>query len=330
MKIIALEEHFVLPSLLDAWATLPTAKEDGTATFEQGEIGEKLADISEGRIARMDDQGIDVQVLSVNSPGVQNLPPDQAVSLAHEANDAAVEAVRTHPDRFQAFAALPTPDPDAAVTELRRAITELGFPGALINGRTGTKNIDHPDYDEIYATAAELGAPIYIHPQLPQTPVRQAYYSDLGDPLDLLLAGFGIGWHYETGIQLVRLILSGTFDRHPELQVIVGHWGELVLFFLERLQSMEWMGGLKLDRPLVDYFRQNVSYTGSGMVSDRYLGWTLDVVGVDRVMYSVDYPFVPLGSGEPRRFLEGAQISDAGKEQIGHGNWERLTAKRGA
>lgn len=330
MKIIALEEHFVLPSFVDAWAALPTADEDATAGLEQGELGAKLADLGERRIADMDDQGIDVQVLSVNSPGVQNLGPAEAVALAREANDTVAEAVGRHPDRFQAFATVPTPDPAAAAAELRRAVTELGFPGALINGRTGTRNADHRDFDELYATAAELGAPIYFHPQIPQTGVLAAYYSGLDDELGTTLARFGLGWHYETGVQLVRMILSGTFDRHPDLQVIVGHWGEVVLFYLERLQSMETMGGLKLDRPFADYFTQNVFYTGSGMLSERYLRWTTEVVGASRIMYSVDHPFVPMGSGEPRRFLENAPISDADKELIGHTNWETLTATRTA
>ncbi len=327
MKIIGLEEHFVPQSFLDVWLDLPNAERDGLTTFAQGEVGEKLADLGDGRIADMDAHGVDVQVLSVNSPGVQNLTPDVAVELAREANDMAAAAVREHPDRFQFFATVPTPDPGAAATELRRAVTELGAPGALINGRTGERNADHRDFDELYATAAELGAPIYLHPQLPQEGVRQAYYDGLGDPLDLLLAQFGLGWHFETGVQVVRMILSGTFDRHPELQVVVGHWGELVLFYLERLQSLESMGGVKLDRPLADYFTQNVSYTPSGMVSERYLRWTMEVAGVDRIMYSADYPFVPLGPGVPRKFLEDAPISATDKESIGHGNWERLTSR---
>ena len=225
---------------------------------------------------------------------------------------------------------MPTPDPAAAAAELRRAIAELGFPGALINGRTGARNVDHRDFDELYATAAELGAPIYFHPQMPQTGVRDAYYSGLDDELDSTLARFGLGWHYETGVQLVRMIVSGTFDRHPDLQVIVGHWGEVVLFYLERLQALETMGGLKLDRPLADYFTQNVFYTGSGMLSERYLRWTMEVVGSSRIMYSADYPFVPMGSGQPRAFLERAPISESDKELIGHANWETLTGTRTA
>jgi uncharacterized protein len=131
-------------------------------------------------------------------------------------------------------------------------------------------------------------------------PVRDAYYRGFGD-VDALFASWGLGWHVETGIQLLRLIFSGTFDRHPELQVIVGHWGELVLFFLERIEVADRMG-LGLDRPIADYLRQNVSYTPSGIDSRRYLDWTIDVVGVERVICAADYPFLDAGEGGPARF----------------------------
>jgi predicted TIM-barrel fold metal-dependent hydrolase len=127
---------------------------------------------------------------------------------------------------------------------------------------------------------------------------------------------------------LLRLIFSGTFDRHPDLQVIVGHWGEVVLFFLERIQVVDGMG--LLDRPLADYLRQNVSYTPSGIHSHRYLQWTIDVVGVERVMYAADYPFLEAGAGGARAFLEQTPLSSQDKDKIAHGNWERMTAGRSA
>jgi uncharacterized protein len=289
MKIITLEEHIVTPGVLEAWSQVPTAKEDGVDHAGEGPLFQKLADIGEQRLRDMDDAGVDVQVLSVTTPGVQNLTAADAPGVAREANDAIAAAVAEHPDRFEGFATLPTPDPAAAADELRRAIGELGMKGAMLCGRTGERNMDHPDLAELYRTAAELRAPLYIHPQAPVVPVRQAIYSGFGEPVDTLFARFGIGWHYETGVQLLRLIFSGTFDHNPDLQVVVGHWGEVVLFYIERIAAMQQMG-LKLDRPLEDYFRDNVFYTGSGILSQRYLRWTIEVVGVDRVMYSVDYP----------------------------------------
>lgn len=309
----------------------PDAERDGYTQFTKvgkgaGAPGERLLDLGAGRLADMDDQGIDLQVLSVTTPGVQNLAPDVAVPLAREANDAIAAAVRSHPDRFEGFATLPTPEPAAAAEELDRAVTRLGFAGAMLLGRTGAKNIDHPDFEPIWTTAARLRAPIYLHPQMPVPAVRDAYYSGIDPITDFLLGGPGIGWHYETGVQLLRLILSGTFDRHPHLQLIIGHWGEVVLFYTERLAKMQQWKQLNLDRPLIDYFRSNVSYTGSGDLSDRYLRWTIDVVGVERIMYATDYPFVDTGADQARRFLENANLTDTERNAIAHGNWERLTA----
>jgi predicted TIM-barrel fold metal-dependent hydrolase len=238
----------------------------------------------------MDDQGVDVQVLSLTSPGVQSLPPADAVTVAREVNDALAETIRRRPERFQGFAAVPTPDPAGAAAELERAVTQLGFRGALLNGRTGPDggggvNMDAPQFGDLYGTAERLRAPLYLHPRTPVPPVRDAYYSGFGDQVDALFASPGIGWHYETGVQLLRLIFSGVFDRHPGLQVIVGHWGEVVLFFIERIAMMQAQG-LHLDRPLPDYFRQNVWVTGSGVLSQRYLRWTAEVVGADRILWA--------------------------------------------
>ncbi|MEV5721571.1 amidohydrolase family protein [Amycolatopsis mediterranei] len=327
-KIIALEEHLATPRIAEAWKGAPDAERDGYTRFtERGTLGERLLDLGARRLADMDDQGVDVQVLSVTTPGVQNLAPDVAVPLAREANNAIAAAIRSHPDRFEGFATLPTPDPAAAAEELDRTVTQLGFAGAMIVGRTGAKNIDHPGFEPIWATAARLRAPVYLHPQLPVPAVRDAYYSGIDPAIDYLLGGPGIGWHYETGVQLLRLILSGTFDRHPDLQLVTGHWGEVVLFYTERLAKMQEWGQLPLERQLIDYLRSNVSYTGSGDLSDRYLRWAIDVVGVERIMYATDYPFVDTGAGQARRFLENADLSNAERDAIAHGNWERLTAR---
>jgi uncharacterized protein len=325
MKIVALEEHIVIPQVLEAWSAAGDAWMGPGTQSQENLTARRLAEVGDQRVRDMDTTGVDVQVLSLTTPGVQNLAPTDAVPLATEVNDAIAAVVTSRPERFEGFAALPTPDPDAAADELRRAVTTLGFKGAMLNGRTGSRNVDHRDFDAIYAAAAELHTPIYIHPNVPQAPVRDAYYSGFGDDFDAAFARWGLGWHFETGIQLLRLIFSGTFDRHPELQVIVGHWGEVVLFFLERIEGADRMG-LGLDRPIADYLRQNVSYTPSGIHSQRYLRWTIDVVGVERVMYAADYPFVDVGENGARAFLEQAPLSFEDKKRIAHGNWERLTS----
>ena len=326
VQIVALEEHFVVPELLAAWSRIPESQRDPVSGFGDDPLAQRLRDVGDRRVADMDDQGVDVQVLSLNTPGVQNLGPADAVAVAREANDALAGIVAGRPGRFQAFAAIPTPDPAAAPGELERAVTRLGFRGALLNGRTGTTNMDAPQYDDLYAAAERLGAPLYLHPQTPVAPVRSAYYSGFGDPVDFLFANFGIGWHYETGIQLLRLIFSGVLDRHPSLQLIIGHWGEVVLFFLERTAMMQ-QTGLHLDRPLADYFRQNVWVTGSGVLSERYLRWTAEVVGAGHILYATDYPFIDTGAGRARAFLEQAPLTDEDKAAIGSGNWERLTGQ---
>jgi uncharacterized protein len=324
LRIVGLEEHFVLPGLQAAWARLPQLRQTRELGFGDDPLARRLRDVGQQRLADMDDQGVDVQVLSLSTPGVQNLAAAESVAVARAANDALAAIVRDQPDRFQAFAAVPTPDPAAAAAELERAVTRLGFRGALLNGRAGTSNMDAPPFDDLYGTAARLRVPLYLHPQTPARPVRDAYYSGFGARADALFAGPGLGWHYETGVQLLRLIFSGVFDRHPGLQVIVGHWGEVVLFFLDRIALMQ-ARGLHLDRPLPDYFRQNVWVTGSGVLSHRYLRWTADVVGTGRILYATDYPYVDTGGGQARAFLEQAPLTSAEKAAIGSGSWERLT-----
>lgn len=324
MRIVALEEHIVMPELLAAWSRLPGMQQTPERGFGDEPMTQKLREVADGRLADMDDQGVDVQVLSLNTPGVQNLSAADSLAVARQANDALAEIIIGNPERFQALATLPTPAPESAAAELERAITKLGLRGAMIYGRTRTTNADAPQFDDLYGVAARLRAPLYLHPQMPVLPVREAYYQGFGDEVDAMFASFGLGWYYENGVQLLRLIFSGVFDRHPQLQVIVGHWGEVVLFFLEHTAIMQSMG-LHLERPLADYFRQNVSVTGSGLLSERYLRWTAEVVGLDRIMYSTDYPFVDTGGRKGRHFLENAPLTEEQKAAIGSGNWERLT-----
>ena len=325
MKIVALEEHFVTPAVAGAWAKLPAKYQATSRQLDvNAEWKRRLLDLADERLKAMDASGIDVQVLSLTTPGTQNLEPQQAVESARAANDVAARAVRAHPDRFAAFATLPTPAPIEAARELERAVNELGMVGAMINGRTREHNMDEARFTPIYQTAAKLKVPIYVHPQAPTAEVREAYYSGFGE-LDFVFATAGLGWHVETGVQVLRLILSGLFDRLPDLQIIIGHWGEAVLFYLDRIDRMTEPSGLK--RPISDYFRSNFWVTPSGIWSERYLRWTIEVMGVDRILYSTDYPYVYSGDDEPRRFLENAALSDGDKAKIGSGNWERLTRR---
>lgn len=321
MRITALEEHFVVPEVLRAWKDVPEQDRD-VVGFGDGALARALRDVGEGRLAAMDAQGVDVQVLSLNTPGVQNLSRTDAAAVARDANDALADAVAAHPDRLQGFAALPTPDPAAAAAELERAVTGLGFRGAMLNGRTGTTNVDAREFDDLYGVAARLRAPLHLHPQAPVPSVSSAYYGGFDDEVDQLFSHFAFGWHLETGVQFLRMVLGGVFDRHPDLQVVLGHWGEVVLFFTERFEAVL---GPRLQRPLQEVLHQNVWVAGSGMLSERYLRWAAEVVGEDRLLYSTDYPFVDTGDGRARAFLESAPLTPAQRESAGSGAWERLT-----
>ncbi len=327
MKIVAIEEHLVMSEVRDAWARLAPADQDPSLTlFSDGEVERRLQDLSDARIGLMDACGVDVQVLSLTTPGVQNLDTVDAIPLARRTNDLIAEAVRRRPDRFQGFATLPTPSPHAAARELDRAVTEMGFKGAMLCGRTRERSLDHPDFLPIFEVAASLRVPLYIHPQIPQRAVRETYYSGFGDELDLHFATGGLGWHLETGIQLIRLILSGIFDRLPALQVILGHWGEVVPFYLERIDVLS-KAARHLQRPVADYVRGNVHVSPSGMLSQSYLSWAVEVMGADRILFSTDYPYVPIPDDGARRFLDESGLSPADKAKIAHGNWDRLCGR---
>jgi len=328
MKIVALEEHFCLPEIHAAWRALPPERRDLVLDLgERNPIDRRLQEFGQSRIDDMDRMGVDIQVLSLTTPGVQAFEPDAAIAFARASNAAAAAAIAANPTRFQAFATLPTPASAAdSVAELKHCVQDLGFKGALVNGRTLGRNLDHPDFLPIFAAAAELRVPIYIHPQIPQRAVRDAYYSGLGEPFDTHFAAGGYGWHVETGIQAVRLILSGLFDRLPDLQIILGHWGELALHFTQRLDILTMLPPKdRLARSISEYFRSNFYVTPSGLFHPGSLERTIELIGVDRVMFSVDYPYIPMAPGQARQFFADAALSEVDKQKIAHGNWRRLT-----
>ena len=324
MRLIAIEEHILPPFIRDAWAAAPPPHDPISAIADGGENGTRLADLGKGRLDLMDAQGVDVQVLSLTTPGLHNLAAEPAVEMAQRVNDLIAETCARHPDRFQGFAALPTPHADAAPCELERAVRELGLKGALLCGRTRDRHLDHADLRPMLAKAAELGIPLFIHPQIPSPAVRDASYAGISQSADLALAAFGLGWHYEAGLQWIRLAAAGVFDELPGLQIILGHWGEVVLFYLERISAV-LERALQLRRPLADYARNNLYVTGSGMWSDAYLLRCLDIVGPDRLLFSTEFPYQYREGGEARRFLDKAPLDDAARIGFAHGNWDRLT-----
>jgi len=323
MKIIGIEEHFLSPDVRASWTAAAGADQDAGASLHLGEMEDRLEELGEERLTRMDESGVDVQVLSLTSPGLHNLAPTEGISLARRTNDLIAATITRHPDRFDGFATIPTTAPKEAVGELERSVRDLGLKGGMLFGRTGEKNLDHPDFWPIFEMASHLRVPLFIHPQIPPRAVREAYYSGFDPQVDLAFATFGLGWHYDCGIQFLRLALAGVFDRFPDLQIILGHWGEVVLFYTERLKAFSRVA--RLQRSVVDTMRENLYVTSSGMFSQSNFQFALEVVGIDRVLFSTDYPYQYRPGGGPRTFLNQLPISHDDKEKIAHANWERLT-----
>ncbi|HEY6498164.1 MAG TPA: amidohydrolase family protein [Streptosporangiaceae bacterium] len=318
MRVITLEEHFWTDALTDA---LTEANRAALAMPRLGALADDLRDLGERRLADMDAAGIDVQVLSVAPPAAQVLEPGPAVRLARAANDQLAEAVGQHPDRFAGFATLPTPDPDAAAAELERTVTEHGFKGAMINGHTDGRFLDDEKFWPIFERAEALGVPVYLHPTYPTAQAMEVYYQGFDDQVSATLATSGWGWHAETGLHVLRIILGGVFDRFPGLQMIIGHMGEALPFLLAR-SSRVLRQQAGLTRPLEDYMAANCHFTTSGMFTYPPLTCLLEVVGADRVMFSVDYPYS--SNAEGREFVLGAPISEADREKVGFANAARL------
>ncbi len=329
MKIITVEEHFINPALQQA--IMPEIERLAPSHLkafspEQGFHSNMdfaaITDIGEGRIANMDGAGLDMQVLSCNGPSAELLLSDEAIPLVRQVNDQLAAAVAVHPDRFAGFAALPMSQPAAAVTELRRCMSELHFKGAVINGTVHERFLDEPDFEPVLAAAAELDAPLYLHPSIINRNVRDAYYTFADPAFTSRFASAGYGWHVETGIQAVRLILSGVFDRYPNLQIILGHWGEMIPYMMDRINHSFSGTATPTKHDFEYYIRNNVYVTPSGLFNMPQFTNTLEMVGADRILYSVDYPYYK--NEGAREFLENAPISQDDKEKIGHLNAEKL------
>jgi predicted TIM-barrel fold metal-dependent hydrolase len=321
MRSITVEEHFASPAFL-----VGPGREFTERLRNSGARGakmvEQLQDIGSKRIAEMDAAGIDMQVLSLNAPGVEQAEADVQVSDAREANDFVAEAVRQHPLRFGAFATLPVAVPEKAADELDLRVRRQGFKGALINGHTRGRYLDDPFFSPILERAEALNAPIYLHPTVPPKPVVDALYSGFSPTVTARFAASGWGWHIETAVHLIRMILGGVFDRHPRLQIIIGHLGEGIPFMLPRLNKNLPMEMTRLARPLGAYLRENVHYTFGGFNFPVTFQSLLLEVGVPRIMFSVDYPYQSMS--EARAFLEHLPLTPADRERIVHGNAERL------
>jgi predicted TIM-barrel fold metal-dependent hydrolase len=318
MRTVTLEEHFTTPEFVKATAHLQSGSRSSFVEVVRG----KLLDLGEGRIADMDAAGIDVQVLSLVNSGMDKLEPATATALVREANDQLAAAVRKHPGRFAAFAALALQDPKAAAAEFERCVCKLGFKGALVHGTTNGVFLDQPQFAPLFEAAQALDVPIYLHPTPPPQSVQEAYHGGLPGNTGFLLSTAAWGWHAELGMHCLRLIVSGLFDRFPKLKIIIGHMGENLPFSIARADSILARGANHLQRRVADYFCENFYLTTSGYFTVPPLLCALQVVGADRILFSVDYPFSP--NAEGRDFLDSLPVSPEDMKKIAHRNADRL------
>ena len=326
MRVVTLEEHFTLPSVV--------AKIDKAAIARRGfKPGRKIApgrqnpmellpEIGERRLKSMDDAGISTQVLSNSGPGPDLMPGQTGVDLAREINDYLASVVSKNPKRFAGFAALPMASPDAAATELKRAAKELKLVGAMVHGSSDGKFLDHPSFDGLLSAAEEVDVPIYIHPSIPTPNVFEAYYSGLPEGADRVVSTAGWGWHSEVAIQILRMTMAGTFDKHPKLKMIIGHMGEMLPVMLARLDDISAADVDHLKRKPAATIVEQVWITTSGIFSQPPFLAALQTFGIDRIMFSVDYPFAPDARG--RDFLNEVALAPVDMAKLCHGTADAL------
>jgi predicted TIM-barrel fold metal-dependent hydrolase len=311
-QVIALEEHY-----FDAEVRTHVSGLDATTVPR---IVERLDDLGALRLKEMDEAGVDIQVLSHANPSLQKLDATTAVPLAVRVNDRLHEAVQRHPDRFAAFAALPTADPTAAADELERTVTRLGFKGAMIHGLTNGVFHDDKRFWPIFERAQALDVPLYLHPGIPQPAIIETYYKEYYQKYPNLLRA-AWGFTVETATQAVRMILGGVFDAHPRLKIILGHLGEGLPFYLWRINM-----GLTRDGAGPTWFRdafcEHFWITTSGFFSDPALICCMMEMGIDRILFSIDYPFVDNQPGA--KWLETLPLCAEDKEKLLNGNVKRL------
>jgi predicted TIM-barrel fold metal-dependent hydrolase len=319
MRTVTVEEHFAFPEFFDGPGR--EFKEQAKSGPRGAKLFEQLSEVGDRRVAEMDAAGIDVQLLSLQYPGTEQLEAAEALVVARAANDFLTDVVKRHPTRFSGLAALPTAAPEKAAEELQQRV-RAGFKGAIINGHNRGRYLDDKFYWPILESAEALGVPIYLHPTRPPKAVIDASFAGLAPEVSWVLSGSGWGWHIETANHLIRLILAGMFDRFPKLQIVIGHLGEGLPFMLPRLDTNFAQPLTKLKRSFADYLRQNVHYTFGGFFYPATFLDLLLEVGVERIMFSVDYPYGSMSRG--RAFLEQLPVSAADRERIAHGNAEKL------
>jgi 2,3-dihydroxybenzoate decarboxylase len=293
------------------------------ATPRATDLVARIQDLGARRIADMDATGIAKQLVFVTAPGVQVFDAATAVSLARDLNDELLDGMKKYPDRYAGLAMIAPQDPAAAAKELERGVKRLGLKGAVVNSHTQGEYLDEPRFAPILEAAQALDVPIYIHPTTPPPRMIEPF---LARGLDGAIYGFAV----ETGLHLLRLIVGGVFDRYPKLRVVVGHLGEGLPFWLFRIDFMHasmvrsnrYPGAKPLRRKPSEYFRENIWVTTSGMQWAPAILFCQQVLGVERVLYAMDYPyqFVP----DEVKVTDELPISAADRDLLYRGNVEKV------
>jgi 2,3-dihydroxybenzoate decarboxylase len=312
IPVIALEEHY--------WDEELVSHLTGAEGTRSKDLLERLHDLGAIRIREMDEAGIDTQVLSHGAPSGQKLPADSAVAICRSVNDRLAKAIALHPTRFAGFAALPTIHPEQAADELDRCVSEHGFKGAMIHGLTNGLWLDDKRFWPIFARAERLRVPIYLHPSFPHPDVMKAYYADYAKEFPQVIRA-AWGYTVEAATQAIRLVLSRVFETHGELNIILGHMGETLPFLLWRVnQALSRPGHEEMS--FREQFSRHFYVTTSGNFSTPALMCTMTELGMDRIMFAVDWPFV---ANKPAiDWVETLQISREDKTKLLSGNAKRL------
>ena len=324
MRVVTLEEHFAIP-MVQAGATAPVSSNQDLPTVIRN-VGGKIADLGAERIADMDRNGITVQVLSKAGahmgPNADAFEGKEATAYSRQFNYAFAKKIAERPDRFAAFAHLAVSVPEAAADELERTVTEYGFKGALINGMIRGQFLDDPKFAPLFARAEKLDVPLYLHPGMPPDNVRKAYYEGFPAKINFALAAFAWGWHYETALHVMRLAVAGVLDKYPRLNVIIGHMGEGLPVMLARCEHEFSTDVSYLSRPLSKTITDQVYITSAAFFTNPPFVAALSTFGIDRLMFSVDYPYA--SNAEGRKFLDNVPLKGADLEKFARGNADRL------
>jgi predicted TIM-barrel fold metal-dependent hydrolase len=323
-RTVTLEEHVVMPSLE---ATV-RAKPFYSRMFKiLPKAAERLFDSGDLRLADMDAARVTMQVLS-ETPGVGI----NDVAGCQGVNDEMAAVVRAHPDRFAGLATLPMAHPAEAAAELERAVTQLGLRGALVDGHLPDgRHYDGAQFRPVFAVAERLEVPIYIHPApMPPDLIQQRYTGEFPESLTMGLATGAWGWHEDCGLHFMKLYAAGVFDRFPRLRIILGHLGEMVPFMLDRAHRLPFMNAGNLKRSLKEVWDENVWVTTSGMFSVNPLATVLRTTKVERIMYSIDYPFESIHEGWTylQELAGSGMVTKEELDLIAFGNADRLLRLR--